>query len=252
MVRAIDSGKIDWPGAPGGMIFYLIFEQATADARSLMENLRHIDLSWKLETLHQVTVALHQLHGAQIAHQDVKPSNVLSFGPLGSKLGDLGRACCMELAAPHADEAIAGDPDYAPPELLYNSVSLDWHARRLGCDLYLLGSMVVYLFTHQATTHLLVGNLPLELRPGAWGDSHRAALSFLREAFHRTVESFAEHVSNALLRDRLVDTVRQMCDPDPALHGYPTNRFGHGNQYSVEQYMSVFDRLAYDVRTGRL
>lgn len=55
------------------------------------------------------------LHGLDIAHQDLKPSNVLP---------------------------IAGDPTYAPPELLYNYVPADWNVRRYACDVYLLGANI--------------------------------------------------------------------------------------------------------------
>lgn len=252
IVRAIDSGKIDCPGEPGGMVFYLIFEAAIADARELMDQSRNLDLSWRLQTLHQITVALNQLHSAQIAHQDIKPSNVLSFGNNGSKLADLGRACSATATAPHAHYHIAGDPDYAPPESLYNWVSEDWNTRRLGCDLYLLGSMVVYLFTNQATTHLLISTLPPDLLPTSWGDTYSLVLPFIRNSFHHVIESFASHISNASLRDALVPVVQQLCDPDPSLRGYPGNRSPHRNRYSLEQYMSLFDRLAYQSRVGIL
>ena len=119
IIRVIDSGKIDAPSEPGGMIFYLVLEQATCDAREFMGGVRSLDMAWRLRTLHQITVALHQLHSIDIAHQDLKPSNVLTFGNHSAKVGDLGRACSLQAEPPHKDEIIAGDPDYAPPESLY-------------------------------------------------------------------------------------------------------------------------------------
>lgn len=252
VIRAIDSGKIDSPTAPGGMIFYLVFERAQSDARTLMDQMRNLNLAWRLRTLHQITVALHQLHSALIAHQDVKPSNVLSFGTGGAKLGDLGRACAMGMEAPYADETIAGDPCYAPPELQYNSVDPDWRARRLGCDLYLLGSMIVYLFTSQATTHLLTNELPENLRPAAWGDPYHSVLPFLRQAHARALDIFSSHVQNEKLRGDLRVVVDHLCDPDPSLRGHPPNRSPHRNQYCLQHYMSLFDRLAREAEIGRL
>ena len=44
-------------------------------------------------TMASTAAALRQLHAAQMAHQDLKPSNVLVFKAEGmSKLGDMGRA----------------------------------------------------------------------------------------------------------------------------------------------------------------
>lgn len=252
VIRAIDSGKIDSRNAPGGMIFYLIFEHAEADARALLDEMRHLQIAWRVRTLHQITVGLHQLHTALIAHQDVKPSNVLSFGANGAKLSDLGRACSMEAPAPHADETIPGDPGYAPPELLYNFVNPDWRARRFGCDLYLLGSMAVYLFTSQATTHLLINELPENLRPAAWGDSYHSVLPFLRQAYVRVLEVFAAHVVNGKLREFLQPVVEHLCDPDPSLRGYPPNRAPHRNQFCLQHYMTLFDRLAREAEAGIL
>jgi serine/threonine protein kinase len=252
VVRAMDSGKIDSASVPGGMIFYLVFERADADARALMDEMRNLNLAWRIRTLHQVTVGLHQLHTVMIAHQDVKPSNVLSFGASGAKLGDLGRACAMEALAPHADNTIAGDPAYAPPELQYKSVDPDWRARRLGCDLYLLGSMAVYLFTSQAWTHLLLNELPENLRPLAWGDPYLGVLPFLRQAHVRVLEIFSSHVSNGKLREALLPAVDHLCDPDPSLRGHPPNRGPHRNQYCLLHYMSLFDRLARQAEVGIL
>jgi hypothetical protein len=49
----------------------------------------------------------------------------------------------------------------------------DWKARRLGCDLYLLGSMIVYLFTGHGMTPLLVRHLSLSTPPASGGDRMR-------------------------------------------------------------------------------
>jgi hypothetical protein len=139
---------------------------------------------------------------------------------------------------------IPGDPNYAPPELLYNQINPDWRIRRFGWDLYLLGSMVVFLFTNQAMTHLLISKLREALRPASWGDTYPSALPFLREAFHQALELFASHISDPSLQRALLPVVQQLCDPDPALRGRPSNRFCHLNQYALERYRTLFDSLA--------
>jgi hypothetical protein len=47
------------------------------------------------------------------------------------------------------------------------------------------------------------------------------------------------------LRDELVSVVSQLCEPDPSLRGHPASRQTPANQYSLERYISIFDRLAY-------
>jgi serine/threonine protein kinase len=132
VVRAIDSGMIQAPSEPGGMIFYLVFEQAEADVRSMHEGMQRLDIAWRLSILHHVSVGLNQLHLLGIARQDVKPSNILLYPALEAKLSDLGRACCKMIDTPHSEQAIAGDPDYAPPELLYGKIDPNWHQRKTG------------------------------------------------------------------------------------------------------------------------
>ena len=147
VVGAVASGKVvldDDPAA--GLVEYLIFERADGDVRQQMSDLAAFDLRWRMLCLRHVATALKQLHGELIAHQDVKPSNVLLFDR-DSKLADLGRAACKGLSPPHEALEVAGDPSYAPPELLYGFVSPEWSVRRLGCDSYLLGSMLVWFFT---------------------------------------------------------------------------------------------------------
>jgi eukaryotic-like serine/threonine-protein kinase len=66
----------------------------------------------------------------------IKPSNILLYPllypALEANLSDLGRACCKMIDTPQSEQAIAGDPDYAPPELLYGKIDPNWHQRRLG------------------------------------------------------------------------------------------------------------------------
>jgi eukaryotic-like serine/threonine-protein kinase len=159
VVTVIAAGRIKTPNAPGGAIYYLVFERANGDVRAVIDAESRFDMAWRLRTLHHIAAAVKQLHGINIAHQDIKPSNVLFFPAEGSKVGDLGRAACPGLMAPHEDDAVPGDPDYAPPELLYGDYG-DWRVRHLGCDLYLLGSMIVFFCTNLVRHHPSVAQTP--------------------------------------------------------------------------------------------
>jgi serine/threonine protein kinase len=120
VVHAIDSGEVTViPGQPHTKVSYLIFELADGDIRSHLNAQDDFDLVFVLRALHHVAVGLQQLHLADMAHQDLKPSNVLVYeSQRGAKVGDLGRAWSKELPAPHDNAQFAGDPGYTPPEVL--------------------------------------------------------------------------------------------------------------------------------------
>lgn len=141
----IEDGQHTIPNNPFP-ICYIIFEIASGDIRKQIEQFTEFNLAWRLRTIHQVAVGIKQLHGQKIAHQDLKPSNVLIFEEFGAKVSDLGSADSghQPNSSPRGAFAYAGDPAYAPPELLYGEISQDWHTRRIGCDLYLLGSLIVF------------------------------------------------------------------------------------------------------------
>ncbi len=226
-----------------GVVQYVIFELASGDVRAHLEVTDKLGLVWKLRTLHQVATGLRQLHGESIAHQDLKPSNVLVFGDLDSKVADLGRASDKNKASPHDHHLIAGAWTYAPPELIYRFGSPDWDERRLGCDLYLFGSLIVFFFTGQATTTLLLQHLDSSHRPDQWKGMFHDVLPFLVDAFENVVKDFAESVPNEI-RDNLVSKVRELCYPDPVVRGHPRSKGQLGARFSLERYVSEFDLLA--------
>lgn len=120
IVRAVDSGSIHVnPTDPFTKVEYLIFELATGDVRAHLDMQARLDVVFVMRTLHHVATALEQLHRTDIAHQDLKPSNVLVFNETeGSKICDLGRAWDRNMPAPHDTCPVAGDRTYAPPEFV--------------------------------------------------------------------------------------------------------------------------------------
>jgi serine/threonine protein kinase len=231
-------------------VSYLIFELADGDVRHALDSIGAIfDYAWAFRTLHHAVTGLWQLHRQGIAHQDLKPSNVLTFGRTSSKLADLGRASRRGIAAPHEGLDLAGDPAYAPPELLYGQVDSDWRTRRQACDMYLLGSLTIFIFSGATATAAILIFLDDDLHPDAWGDSYAAVLPYVRVAFDRAVEEFGQSLSESVAT-RLVPIVQQLCDPDPELRGHPRTRAHHGNPYSLERYVAEFDLLARRAEIG--
>ncbi|MCH7776946.1 MAG: serine/threonine protein kinase [Gemmatimonadetes bacterium] len=237
-------------------IFYLIFELAECDARVQIDRLKHFDLTWSVTALHNLAIAIKQLHTGEVSHNDIKPSNFLIFELL-QKLGDLGSATSPLIPAVHDERICVGDPRYAAPEILYQSSTSSSTAQsfqtRRASDLYLLGSMAHFFVTGVMITPTVVSHLNPVHRPrsegGGWTGTFAGVLPYWRRAFAVVLEEF----ENALPTNdaaeltpaarAFMDSVTQLCEPDPVYRGHPLERLGHHDPLSVERYISLFDRL---------
>lgn len=164
---------------------------------------------------------------------------------VGSKICDLGRAWDRNLASQFDACEVAGDRTYAPLEQLYGAPLLDHNTRRFGCDMYHLGSLLVFLFTRLHTNALVIDSLDVAQRPRFWGGTYAEILPTIQAAFDVALTTFSSHVPTNLRPD-LERAVAELCNPDPARRGHPSN--GGRNRFSLERYISLFDRLAHRAR----
>lgn len=245
VVRALEFGKTKIGTDAAGIVEYIIFELAKTDLRKLQSQLLNFDYAWKFKTLHHIAAGIWQLHSAKISHQDIKPSNVLMFEGDESKITDLGRAAAMGFTPPHEALGVAGDRTYAPPELLYNEIPQDWGKRRYGCDLFLLGSMVAYLFTGLPLNAFLYKSVNLndEFHFRNWDGSFRQVLPHLREAFSKAREDIRCLIDLEYFEKDIMELISLLCDVDPDLRGHPRNKIGYSNPYSAERFLSKLDLL---------
>jgi serine/threonine protein kinase len=184
IVISISDGTITM-GQPGvDTVEYLIFELADCDVRKQMSIIDKLDILWRFKSLHDISIGLEQLHRNDIIHQDLKPSNVLVFDNAASTLADFGRAACAGQRPPHASIVFAGDLAYAPPDVLYRFPLTEDRLRQLSFDAYLLGSMVVFFFTGQGATPLILNELsPIYADWRHYSGSVDDAKLHLRDAF---------------------------------------------------------------------
>ena len=228
---------------------YLIFELANGDVRKRVQKKSgSVRLAWWLRSLHHAAIGLSQLHTEKITHQDLKPSNLLSFGPEnGFKLSDLGRSTCENAPGPHDALHFSGDRGYAPPEILYGQISPEAFERRKSCDLYMLGSMIFFFASGFGCTPLLFNKLPLEQRPapfGGWLGNYLTILPIIQHLFTNLLYEMSTDLPNGKIGDGLIKAASELCNPDPVVRGHPLEKGAGSNHLSLARYVSLFDYLA--------
>lgn len=230
---------------------YLIFETANGSLKNVKAQ-KHLDLSWKLGAIHGFLVGLSQLHQEKIAHQDIKPSNILVFGHNVSKLGDLGNATKLDKKSPMWDHAgHCGDVSYAPIELLYGYCSPDWNTRRLGADFFMAGGIITYMITDSNFLSLLVANVPDIYKPGNFGGTFEDIKPHLMQAYNKTLAEVKDRIGEPIRKDLIV-IIAQLTHPVPELRGIPKGMNNSLPQYSLHRYISIMDRLAKKVEIEKI
>ena len=239
---------------PLNFVDYLIFDLADGDIRKCLSEMMAFDVAWCLRSMHHAVTGVRQLHFKGIAHQDLKPSNVLSIGSSGCKVADLGRAFDPDTDASHDAYPIAGDPAYAPPEQLYSKTAPAGTEQRKAADVYALGSLLFFHFCSTSATQGLFAALKLLNAPLS-GDFQQD-LPLLRQGFETALAQLSDQANSICpgLADAIIGIAREMCDPDPEQRGDPIARTPGriGSHYSVERYVSKFNLLAKKAEFGLL
>lgn len=238
-----EAGEETVNGFTYSFVPYLIFDLADGDVRTNLNFSDKLDFAWKLGSLHDIAVALKQLHNIEVSHQDLKPSNVLLFKK-ESKLGDIGRSLCKDLNdGPYKGRAFTGDNNYAPPEIMYNYFQEDWNKRAFAIDCYLLGSMITFYFAGISMSALLMNNLPVNFRVDRWNGDFEEIRPYLIDAFTKSLEDFEKCITDDFFRKELKQIVEHLCFPFPEKRGHPKNVASLGSNYEMERFVSRFDYL---------
>lgn len=251
VVRMVGHGQLAFqtPASPDPYNYLcLVLERGDGDIKSHVDF--HPDRSpyWKLWVLREVALAIVQMERAQLAHNDIKPSNVIRFPSNGTvhniKLGDVGRTVTKSGTGPFDGMAWAGDPRHKPLELLYGWEEPEWQNRRTAADAYMLGNLVSFLFSGASLTERVINSLPPEYRHGVGGFAgpYRDLLDIIRHIRNRVLEDQILPTFPAEVRLELGDIVRWLTEPDPQLRGDPSAR--RGGTVGIDRILSRLERLA--------
>jgi serine/threonine protein kinase len=250
VVKGFDSGSIEIAGFEiFNYVDFIVFEKAECDVRGRLRSVEAFDVAWKLHLLHNVAKGLQQLHQSKKAHLDLKPSNVLCFDESDletmAKIGDLGRAHDASRSGPHSNVVFPGDRTYAPPEVLYGLNESDRILQTRQIDMYLLGSMMTFMFTGIGMTAGMLMFLDPSLLPNSWRGTYSEVLPYLREAYESHIAEI-ERTIPAAMRESLTLTIKELTDPDIAQRGHRKDPFGSRSRFSMEKYVSILNRLSRD------
>ncbi len=233
-------------------VHYLIFDMAEGDIRKYRSQLQSLDLAWCLRSLQHAAMGLRELHSAHVVHQDLKPSNVLTFGGDGAKLADLGRSFDSDKPAAHDSYNIPGDKTYAPPEVFYRHANVEGIESRKAIDAFSLGSLIFFHFLGISASQGINGKLRLSQIP-IGGTDFQSDLPYIQVAFRELVDDLKTEVKKITtkLDGEIVGLAVELCEPDPSHRGSPRFRaYKYVSSYTMEPYISKFNILAKKVEMG--
>ena len=192
IVKPIEAGDFD-DDSFKYTLPYIVFEWAQkGDTHNILSSDPRCSkrASWWLRALHHAAVGAKQLHNSDIAHQDIKPSNLVFFEVKNAKIADLGRAV-RKYSSSHNDRK-NGDPNHAPPELFYRLDDPNWDSKYLAQDLYMLGSLLFWYFAgkRSLTYVLLHETLDRKFFPTNFRGSYNDVLPGPGEVFWRNFGFF--------------------------------------------------------------
>jgi serine/threonine protein kinase len=224
VVVPLSAGEISLPNQmpPLDEVYFIVFERAETDLRQAFLNSAPDTWYNFFRAIKHTCLGLEQLHRAEIAHQDIKPSNILNFEHGISKIADLGRVIDAKGDSPFSSLHFAGDPNYAPVEIALNVKITDFNERYLA-DLNAVGSLMYQTFMGVHITGALMGEALL-ISPAIKRMSYNHSLPILETAFYTLMDRLYRDCESRFdkeIAEAVVATLVEMCHPDYRKRGAP-------------------------------
>jgi len=249
VVKMVDHGQLFFR-TPEGVEYsflVLILERGVGDIKGHVDFLPNQSPYWKLWVLRDIGLALTQIERGSLAHNDVKPSNVIRFASDGTKhnikLGDVGRVVTRTGTGPYDGHEWAGDYRYRPIENLYGWSEPDFQDRHTAADAYMLGTLMCFLFVGVSLTERVVNSLPGQYRPGVYKGGYQQLLDMVRHAWNKVVLEQIRPSFPQEMRDELTDILVGLTDPDPKTRGDAAAR--RQGTVGLDRVYTKLERLAY-------
>lgn len=253
VVYFIDSGDASFDGyLMNGTVSYIVYEMADGDIRKVFDFSKKVELSARinslssmLKSLHDVSVGLSQLHRNNISHQDIKPSNVLSFSG-ESKIGDLGRSLCFDASTncPYPF-GFNGDRTYAAPETFFSDFQGTKEAL-YQVDNYMLGGLITFYITTVSFNQLLNSHLPdtLKIDPrNNHMENYAPYLPDMLNAYQNALKDIEKDISLEEMKEGIIRIISYLCDPDPSRRGHPRNLSSLTPNYDLQRTIQELEVL---------
>lgn len=222
-------------------VLCIVMEVGDRDLRRERSMVANPSCVWTLKVMSDIALALSQLHSGGIAHQDLKPSNVIAVSNRQPnyqvmKIGDLGRVTRQGVKGPFDNHYWPGDPSYPPPEIWYGYSPSDWNDKREAADAYMLGSILVFLCTGVTLQTLVVPLIPYQYHPENWGGAFDKDLIPVLLHFHSVVlETKVRPTLMPEIADELMKIANELTHPDPKTRGDVRARRVIGNPVGLNR-----------------
>jgi serine/threonine protein kinase len=239
------------PTDPLSRVSCLIMEAGDKDLRRLV----HMDglstCAWNMLAMRDVSQAIAQLHKGNIAHGDIKPSNVIATNTAATemKVGDLGRVVRNDKSGPFDSMRWTGDLNYTPPEAWYGNIPggmpTGWNNTRDATDAYMLGNLLVYLFTNASLQSLVMNEIPSGFKPGEWrGNYDDNLIAVLMDAHSKVLNKHLAQELDGDMKDAVMAIARDLTHPDPVKRGDKRARSHIHKLVGIDRIYQKFESLA--------
>jgi serine/threonine protein kinase len=239
VIRYIDYEVVPGPnGDIARQVFCLVMEVGNGDLRATMGAKKVSSCAWAIKVMTETAKGIHELHKLGIAHQDIKPSNVISvpnskktspfsYDETQLKISDLGRVTRRGTAGPFDHLPFPGDLNYLPPEHWYSNAfspialqNRSWSDAREAADAYMLGSLMIFILTGMTLQAVVVESLPNAFRPSIWsGGYDQELIPVLIAAHTKAIASCINDNVYTELGTSLKSIALEITHPDPAQRG---------------------------------